>query len=610
MNSNCLRPIVGFFTIVMILAASSSAPGQIRIGPQGSPLDKDLHSATSLIKIGDYERALSFLSYMIKTYGENQRIISLYKIAYSEAKMYPELEELIHGQLANSPEDPLLIAELANVRFLLNDRGTADSLWNLALDRGGMRSSVYAHIASYKLRYGDYDGAVAAYIRGRANIGDSSLFATQLAGIYESKREYSRAVHEYLVELDRNPRQLSKISAKIRGLLKDTDNPEEIIIAVREGIKEFSQSRSIYQVLGDLYIQRGEMNNAMEAYRTLGRSLKDDGASLYIFAERCYNSRAHATAITAVEEYFQVSRNAVFKEKALLLKGKAQRAAGLIDEALNTLASLSMNAADPRIRDTSGYLAGAILAVDMGDCQQAVSFWSNIIRHINSPDIENEVRVEMASCLISMEKPELAESLVTLVTTNRKPDEKSERAMYLLAELAFFKGEYSRARKIYNKLVSQFPAGDFANNALARLIIISAESTGDDYSRYLDRFAFGAKAQAMGHLLEAAGVFSDTIFYVSSIGEQALFHAATAYAGAGEGLLAIKILERYIDRYPDGFYVDRAYLNLGDLYMQNAETLSRARSAFNKILEAFPEGPATEPARERLKQLESLGEIG
>lgn len=610
MNSKRFCHNLGLLAMIMILAAWSSAPGQNLNMPSRNQLDRDLGTANSLIKIGDFERALSFLSYMVKTYGENQRIISLYKIVYSGAKMYPELEKLIYGQLAKSPENPVLIAELANVRFLRDDRPAADSLWNLALDRGGTNKSVYMYVANYKLRYGDYDGAVEAYTRGRINFGDLSLFATQLAGIYESKREYSKAVHEYLVELNRNPRQLNVISTRILGLVEDADNPDEIISAVHNAVEEFSRPQSIYQVLGNLYIKTGEMKKALEVYRTLGRGRKDDGASLYRFAEHCYDSRAYTTTITAVEEYLRVSRNTTLKEPALLLKGKAYRAAGLIDEALNVLSSLSMNAANPEIRDISGHLVGTIFAVDKGDCRQAVDRWKNVIQRISSPDIENKVRVEMASCFIKMERPELAESLVTLVTIDRKPDEKSERALYLLGELAFFKSEYDRAKKIYNQLAIQYPGGNFANNALERLIVINAENTGDGYSRYLDRFAAGVKARVMGHSLEAARIFSDTAFYSSSIGEQAEFQAAVAYTEAGESRLAIGSFKRYIDRYPEGFYADRACLNLGDLYMENVETIPLARATYNRILEEFPEGPVTEPARERLKRLESPGEIG
>lgn len=610
MNSNRHQPLLALFIIVLILAASSPAPGQIIDMTPKNQLDKDLDVASSLIRIGDFERALSFMAYIIKTHGKNYKVISLYKLLCSEAKMYPELEKLIYEQLAESPGNPLLLAELANVKFLMNDRGAADSLWNLALDKAGPSRSVYMYVANYKLRYGDYDGAAAAFIRGRTSFGDSSLFAAQLAGIYESKREYSKATHEYLVELSQNPRELSAISARIRGYLEDADNPDEIIAAVRRGIREFPQSQNIHQVLSDLYIQKGEMEKALETYRTLGRERRDDGASLYRFAEHCYDSRAYATTITAVEEYLQISSSATFKEPALLLKGKAQRAAGLIDGALSTLASLYMSASNPEIRDTSGYLVGLIFAADMDDCRQAVANWKNLIQQVSTPGIENQVRVEMASCLIKMERPELAESLLTQVAVNERPDEKSERALFLLGELAFFRSDYDRAREIYSRLARQHPRGYFANNALERLIIINAEKTADGYSRYLDRFAAGAKMQASGYTLEAAGIFSDSIFHFSSIGEQAEFSAAVAYAEAGQKPLAIESFKSYINTYPDGFYTDRAYLNLGDLYMENAETLSLARSAYNMILEAFPEGPVTEPARERLKRLEARDEIG
>ena len=42
----------------------------------------------------------------------------------------------------------------------------------------------------------------------------------------------------------------------------------------------------LYEMLGDIYIKAGRMKLALETYRILGKDKKDDGESLYRFAER------------------------------------------------------------------------------------------------------------------------------------------------------------------------------------------------------------------------------------------------------------------------------------------------------------------------------------
>src|SRR4030067_3388083 len=141
------------------------------------------------------------------------------------------------------------------------------------------------------MRYGDYEGAVAAYSNGRRILRDESLFAGELAAIHESLREYPEAVEEYLVQLNQSPGQVGMITTKIRGLMEDSEDPDLIIEIVKKGLDRSPQKGVIYEVLGDLYIKWGKMDEALETFRTLGVGANDDGASLYRFGERCYYSR-------------------------------------------------------------------------------------------------------------------------------------------------------------------------------------------------------------------------------------------------------------------------------------------------------------------------------
>jgi tetratricopeptide (TPR) repeat protein len=596
--------------ILLVFLLAGQARAQITAPGNNSMLSRDISAANSMIAVGDYERALSFLDYMERTYGPGRQINALYKRIYAETKMYPELEAIVLGELAESPDDPIILAELASVRFLLNDPAAADSLWNLALENGPNLQSTYSIVAGYKLRFGDYDGAIDVYELGRRNLGNPYLFSSNLAGIYESKREYDRAVEEYLLQLEQNPAKLGIVSGRVRGLLEDSDSPEVIISAVKSGMSRFDDPEIVSKLLGDLYIRLGRFDDALDTYKTLGADKKDDGASLYEFARRCYDYRAYQAAARAVEEYFRTSREKSLQERALLLRGQAERALDSVDQAINTLLPLYGRATIPEVRDLAGYNVGSILATEKGNCAEAVSLWDDVIRTGRSEDIVDLTRVDMASCLIKMDRLDNAESLLTAVSPGMKRDPVSDRAFFLQGEIALFKGEYDRAARIYRGLMRGSPGSNFANDALQRLMVIEAEKTDDKYSTHLNRFAAGARARAAGRLKEAARIFSDETFASSSIGEQALFAAALAYRDANERDLAVETLNRYIEQYPQGFYADRALLSLGDIYMLGKETRSLARDAFNKILEEFPDGPVSDQARGRLKKLETLDEIG
>jgi tetratricopeptide (TPR) repeat protein len=113
-----------------------------------------------------------------------------------------------------------------------------------------------------------------------------------------------------------------------------------------------------------------------------------------------------------------------------------------------------------------------------------------------------------------------------------------------------------------------------------------------------------------GRYVEAASILLGTDMAESAIGEQALFLAGNIYAEATMEDKAIDIYKSYIDKYPEGFFADRVYLAMGDIYLGNPQTVDLAREVYGRILEAFQEGPVTELARERLRLLESQDRIG
>jgi tetratricopeptide (TPR) repeat protein len=594
-----------FFLI--ILALTTTAYAQMTFEQRS--IDNDLSAAASLIRIGDYQHAEVFLQKIRLNYGDDNRILILIKQLYREAKAYTKLEDEIKQEINKDPVNPMLLIELGEARFLQDDNRSADSLWNKAIQTAGKDAGIYYMLADAKLRYGLNDDAAKVYLTGRSNLNDPALFSMELAGIYESIKDYPLATDEYLTQALQSPEKLALVLTKVRGMIEDDDSPAEIISVIERRIKESSGKPELYEVMGDVYIKQNRMDKALECYKAIGIKQNDDGQSMVRFASRAFDSRAYTTSINAVDEYFKLTQYGLLKDMAVLIRAKSLMASGQSRQALNDFKVLYGRALDYRIKDESGFSAGLIYAQDLNQCDSALVIWDSVSKSGQDQTFMTKTRLEMAICYLRNDKVDQAKQTLQMITTDKKADSNTERAIFLLAEITFFEGQFHAALGQYSELVKQYPQGDYSNDALTRTIVIAA-TKGDSTSPALKKYADAMKAEDLGDYSQTAEILDDDIFNGSPIYEQALYFSSISYARAGQREKAINGLKRYIDGFADGTYIDRAYCMLGDLYGQDPATYSNAKSMYNKVLEAFPNSPMIEQARKNLAPLSVPGKIG
>jgi tetratricopeptide (TPR) repeat protein len=599
---------ISIFLLPLIILLLSNA-GYSQLTFEKHVIESDLNAATALIKMGDYVRAEKFLQSILGIYGNDPRILTLQKQLYRNSKAYDKLESEIRKELEANTQNPSLLIELGEVRFLQNDTRGADSLWNRAMQVGGKDAGVYYTLADTKLRYGLNDDAIKVFRAGRNNINDPTLFSMELAGIYETIKDYPNAVSEYLTQVIDSPDKLSFVLSRVRGMLEDDDNPGEIIAAIERKIQEAPGRPELYEVLGDVYIKQNRMDKALECFKVIGTKQNDDGQSLVRFAYRAFDSKAYTTAISAIDDYLKTTKNGLLKDSACLIKAKSQMASGQQREALAEFKNLNDKALDYRIRDEAGFTAGIIYAREWNLCDSALMLWTSISKLGKDQTFLTKARQEMAICYLRNDDIVKAKEALQLVVSDKPPDFNTEQAAFLLAEIALYEGRLGDATAGFNSLVKQYPQGDYSNDALTRLSAI-ATIKGDSTSEIYRKFALGLKARDLDNNLKAAEILSDTIFAGSPIFEQTLYFAANSYALSGQREKAIAGYKKYIENIKDGLYTDRVYLAMGDIYGQEPATYPLAKSMYNKILESYPDSPSVEMARKQLAALNTPGKIG
>jgi tetratricopeptide (TPR) repeat protein len=613
LKNKCLITIwlILIFAFLADPGFTQSTP-QIIQNPQNQQVI-DLATAANFIKLGEIPRAIGILNRLKDTYGDIPQIKDLYIQAYKEGKLYSELENYIKGELAKDPQNPSYLADLGEARFLQDDEKGADSLWNLAVALGNTDQDIYHLVADDMMRYGLYDMAISTYLKGRQNLNNPAMFTVELANLYETERNYPRATGEFLTQVLNEPDQLGYISIKIRGYLDDLgegEDSQQIFAVINSRLKEFPDRAELYEILSDLYIKSNQMDKAFECYKTISRKQNDDGQALIKFALRAYDSKAYEVATGAVGEYFRISRKMALKNSAFLIKARSLLALGQVDSALADFKALSENSVDLRVRDEAGFSCGLIYSHYKNDCDSALAAWDKVQKRAIDVRLQGQARLEMAICYLKKDDLITAKNLVKQVISSKLDFATLERAYFLRGEISFYEGNFEESKDFFKQMVSVYPQGDNTNDALLRLEVITI--CGDDSAnqKFLIEFSGALKALDLDRPIEAAKILLDSSLAASPIAEQAAFYGATAFAAGGDRAGAIDAFKLYMNKYPDGSYIDRAYLGLGDLYMQDPNMQAEAKTAYDKILEAFPDGPVSEIARRRLQRIVSPDKIG
>ncbi len=87
--------------------------------------------------------------------------------------------------------------------------------------------------------------------------------------------------------------------------------------------------------------------------------------------------------------------------------------------------------------------------------------------------MQNRVRIEMSVCHIKKGDFDSAEGLLKAASSNQAAEATMERAMFLLGDIAFYRGNLDSAGETYKQMVKLYPQGDFTNDALMRLDILA-----------------------------------------------------------------------------------------------------------------------------------------
>jgi tetratricopeptide (TPR) repeat protein len=609
------------FVLLIVPAARSQTPDA----------QAKFRLAQGLEQAGEYERAAELYRELLNAEPQNYAIFDGLHRSLMSLKQYDEVIAVINARLALFPNDIPLHGMLGTAHYRAGREQEAMDVWNATLSIGPPNVQTYRLVAGVLIENRLLDRAAEVYRKGRAALDDPALFSMELAQLLSASMDYAGATAEYLRWLSQNPAQVGFVQNRMATYSWKADGRNAAIATVRNAMNSHPDDLRLHEILGWLYMEGKDFQQAFDVYRTIDKLTRANGVAILGFADRVFRERVYDVAAAAYGEALgsslppqrlpQARYGAACAAKELqVVRDSSQgftspglrpasesrtRYAG----ALAAFASIVEEYPSTEFAARSLYQIAMIHLRQYYDLDQAMHTLDGVLAAPAVPTaLRTDARLRLGEISVARaDTLRAAKAFNAVVDLPSATPDQSDEARLRLAELAFFNGRITDAMALLDS-ISVNSRHDFANDALHLQAILEENSTAAPAALTLYGRAEYLARQRKN--TEAVSLLTDLVarYPQAPIVEDALLRAGALYAEAGMLQESLAAYDRLLTELRDNCRMpDRALFRKAELLQFGLQRTSEALAAYERLLEEFPTSVLVNQARERIRRLR--GEI-
>jgi tetratricopeptide (TPR) repeat protein len=586
--------------------------------------------AQGLEQAGEYDRALVLLRQLYNAEPTNLVYFDELQRTLMQLKRYDEVILLIRGRLRDSPGDVSLRAMLGSVYYRSGNERAAEAAWDSAIAVEPANPNAYRIVASTLGENRLLEQSAEVYRRGRARLGDSSLFAMELSQILSASMDYAGATNEYLRWLDKNPTQLAFVQGRMASFTAKKEARDAAAGVIRVALDQ-REDLTRLNLLVWLELEGKDFGSALDIERRIDRLSQAHGTVLQKFGDRAFNERAFGTAIRAYEEAIESPLPADHLPFARYGRACAMEGLGaLSDTSVSPLSTSSPQEAMPLFRGAveefrkiieeypnsvfaakSLYQIGRLQFEKFTDLDGAVRSFQNVLDGLRSyprgPDVSAlEFDVDLMLGRIQIARGDTAKASERFTAVAASPgatQDQSDEALFHLAEIDFFADRFKEAEHRLDALTVNLKA-DYANNALQlRGFLAENSRTAPEALRQYARAEFLARQHKNSEAIAMLRSLVES-YPQAPLVDDALMSVAALQEKSGLWPEAALTYERLLTQYKESsIALDHAQFRLAEVYQYGLKNIPKAIATYEQLLVDHPSSVLVESARRRIRQL-------
>ena len=211
----------------------------------------------------NWDSAISIYKDIISKSPNNFQAIRSLKNIYKKSQRYDDGINYLKYYLNRNPNDIQLHIELGEFYYLKEDLSLAKKVWSDGINNFKSNKSYYRILLSTYDKYSLEKEIFNMIKKGRDNFGKSFL-AQELGSYYQRRKEYKKAIDEYILTLLSNTGRGSTVSRRILMMSDDSEAKDIIEIKLLETSAKYPDI--LLPTLADHYFKHRDYFNSYKTY--------------------------------------------------------------------------------------------------------------------------------------------------------------------------------------------------------------------------------------------------------------------------------------------------------------------------------------------------------
>lgn len=571
--------------------------------------------ARQFSQAGEYDKSLPVYRQLYYKAPFDKSLYNEYLADLVAASSYDTALALTAYMQQIRPQDLTIKADRAYLLEQKNDKKQGEVVWEEVLSLGARDAYQIRLLADALQKRNQYDRAIRLYEEARRLSGNDMLFTQELALLYSSKGDKSKAL---AYTLDMAVQQLQPVEDVKNSLAliigEDARLQQQLLKDLKKRMANHPQ-----QSLLELWIwQSLRTGNIAQLTDEAARLDKEHGTDGYLMLQlgiMLDQNEIYAEALRVLEIAEGMNKTQNHQRDILLYKSSVLKKLIVQRKPIDRVQSEKLKRnyevlfdKYPQLINTSAYLDYLhVRAIYLNETDSAVAILKNyILRPQLRKDVNSRAKLDLGDYYLIQGNQWEATLLYAQVDKAHKEDALGELAKFKNARLSYFFGEFDWAQQQL-KILKAASSDMIANDALYLSVLITENTPPDSNYTPLVNFARADLLLFQYKTKEALDVLTAILEEnpETPLADDILMAKAKIAMEEGRNTDAVVLLKDLYNGYKDDVLADDALLKLAELYEVPLNNPGEAVKYYELLVTEFPSSTYVQAARQKLKLLSS-----
>jgi tetratricopeptide (TPR) repeat protein len=576
-----------------------------------------LRLAQNFEEADEWEHAVTLYEELYKSEPTNYIFLDGLRRSYTQLKEYDKAISIIRRWFITHPRDINLMTTLGGLYYDSGNETAADSVWKVVLSIDPNNVQSYRIVANEMMQHRLYEQCIRTYIDGRTMSKSEVLFADELGSLYAALQQYTSATQEYLRLMKINPDQLSFVQSRLSAFILKPEALRAASEIVKAELKISSDNIALHRLYVWLLMEERRYDSALEHYRMIDRLANANGSELFNFAQQLNQEHASATAAEAFKEiinrfdksgllpYARFGYARALEELSDEVDTLAPKSQPSYRDAIQIYESIAAAQDHPDLAVQSLFRVGVIKFEKLFDLDGALSAFNKIKEFPNTMNILYDAAIKTGE--VQMARNDLIGARKEFERTAELPLViYQDQAVFKLAELNYFETQFDTSLSLLKRFDSNLNT-DLTNDALQLQYFIQENKTSSLPA--LIEFAKADLQMRQRKYPESLSHFEDIVqqYPTTLLIDDAMMKIGELHLKLKQTNKAIEAFHFIADSIQLSILKDKAQFRIAEISESVLHNKTQAITAYEKLLERFPNSLYAEQARKRIRLLRGDG---